>query len=72
MNTARDIPGNVSDHSAQPPVCAIVVTFFPDEGLGARIARIAAQCDRVIIVDNGSDAGVFPLPDRQVEVMRQH
>jgi len=35
-------------------VAAVVVTFFPDEGLAERLAAIARECARVIVVDNGS------------------
>ncbi len=35
-------------------ICAIVVTYYPDEGFPERIACIAKQVDRVIIVDNHS------------------
>jgi len=35
-------------------VCAVVITFFPDEGFPERLEKIAAQAFRVIVVDNGS------------------
>jgi len=35
-------------------VYAVVVTFFPDAGFPERLARIAAQVSRVIVVDNGT------------------
>lgn len=38
-----------------PFVAAVVVTFFPDEHVGARLAMLARECARVIVVDNGSD-----------------
>jgi rhamnosyltransferase len=42
----------------EPPrpdaVAAVVVSYFPDEGFADRIARVAAQVCRVIVVDNGS------------------
>jgi rhamnosyltransferase len=37
-------------------VCAVVVTYHPDEGLERRIAVISGQVDHVVIVDNGSPA----------------
>lgn len=39
------IPGNI---------CAIVVTYHPDEGFPERIKRIVEQVDKVVIVDNHS------------------
>jgi rhamnosyltransferase len=41
--------------SNRQAVYAVVVTFNPDAGLPARVARIAAQADRVVVVDNASD-----------------
>lgn len=35
-------------------LCAVIVTYHPDEEIAARVARIAAQVDRVVIVDNHS------------------
>lgn len=35
-------------------ICAIIVTFHPDEGFPDRLERILAQFPLVIIVDNGS------------------
>lgn len=35
-------------------MCAIVVTYHPDEGLPERIERIFGQVDKVVIVDNHS------------------
>lgn len=48
-------------------VCAIVVTFHPDDGLTERVARVAFQVAATIIVDNGSDAGSVVL--RQVAAL---
>ena len=36
-------------------VCAVVVTYNPDEGLFERIRTIVQQCHHVIVVDNGSN-----------------
>ena len=33
-------------------VCAIVVTYFPDEGFDARLRSLLAQVSRVVVVDN--------------------
>jgi rhamnosyltransferase len=35
-------------------VCAVVITYHPDDGLPARIDRIYRQVNAVVIVDNGS------------------
>lgn len=36
-------------------LAALVVTYFPDEGLCARIDALLQQFDRLVLVDNGSD-----------------
>ena len=36
-------------------VAALVITYFPDAGLPARIDALLEQFDRVVLVDNGSD-----------------
>ena len=38
--------------------CAIIVTYHPDNDLPERLRRIAAQVDRVLIVDNASGEAV--------------
>lgn len=38
----------------RPGFAAVVVTFFPDEGIVARLKAIARECAVVIVVDNGS------------------
>ena len=35
-------------------LCAVIVTYYPDAEIAARVARISAQVDRVVIVDNHS------------------
>ncbi len=35
-------------------VCAVVITYFPDADFPERLAKIAAQVSRVIVVDNGT------------------
>ncbi len=37
-------------------ICAVIVSFYPDSGLFARIERVTGQVDRAVIVDNGSSA----------------
>lgn len=38
------------------PTAAVVVTRDPPPGLGARLERIAGQCERLVVVDNASRA----------------
>lgn len=40
--------------AAQPAVCAVIVTFHPDERFPDRLAAIADQAAHTVIVDNGS------------------
>jgi rhamnosyltransferase len=54
----------------QPSVCALLVTYHPDEGLPARLARILPQVRLTVVVDNGSGGeaagmltGLAALPD---------
>jgi len=42
-------------------ICAIVVTYHPDEGLPKRIENISRQVDRVVIVDNQSSAACLVM-----------
>ncbi len=35
-------------------ICAVIVTYHPDSGVGERIQRVAAQVTQTVIVDNGS------------------
>lgn len=42
-------------------ICAVIVTFRPDPGFPARVSRIMPQVGRVVIVDNGSEAGLGSL-----------
>ncbi len=44
-------------HPQKANICAIVVTYHPDEDLAARVQSIAAQVGGVVIVDNGSGEG---------------
>ena len=38
----------------ETPVCAVIVTYYPDDDFGARLAIIARQVEHTLIVDNGS------------------
>ena len=53
-------------------LCAIVVTYFPDVRFAEYLLGIRAQCDSVIIVDNGSTGPALDmlrsLCDRQVSL----
>lgn len=43
-----------------PLIIAVVPTFNPDAGVTARLEALAAQCDAVIVVDDGSDDRAEP------------
>jgi len=45
-------------------VAALVVTYFPDAGFPERLARIREQVERLVIVDNGSDAHAFSWAEK--------
>jgi rhamnosyltransferase len=45
-------------------VCAVLVTYHPDNELPDRVRRVLRQVGKLVIVDNGSDA-------RQVEMLRE-
>jgi GT2 family glycosyltransferase len=36
-------------------ICAVVVTWNPDDGLGERLDRFRGQVGGVVVVDNGSE-----------------
>lgn len=38
--------------------CGVVVTYHPDDGVIERIAAMSAECDHVVVVDNGSGGTV--------------
>ncbi|MEW6406584.1 MAG: glycosyltransferase, partial [Chloroflexota bacterium] len=42
-------------------ICAIVITYHPDEGLPERIERIWGQVDKVVIVDNHSSESCLAM-----------
>ena len=42
-------------------VCAVLVTFHPDEGLPARIERVLLEAGALVIVDNGSDEAALGM-----------
>lgn len=64
-------PGQVANESVSvPPICAVVVTYFPDPGFAQRLRRIATECARIVIVDNGSVPGeLAPLASEQKEIV---
>ena len=51
MATMSSLPEQSAE---KPAVCAIVVTYHPDQDFGARLARVMCQVMATIIVDNGS------------------
>lgn len=40
-------------------ICAVVVTYFPDEGFANRLSQIHMQVGHVVVVDNASDEETF-------------
>ncbi len=56
-----DLPGRLPDRR---DVCAVVVTYHPDNGFPARLSRIVPQLDATVIVDNGSS-------DAQLRMLRE-
>jgi rhamnosyltransferase len=61
-------PGVVASEPACWRVCAVIVSFHPDEGFCGRALRIAEQVDGVVIVENESDSSAVghlaPLASR--------
>ncbi len=57
-------------------VCAVVVTYHPEEDIAENIKAIAAECDAVVVVDNGSDSAslqaVSETPRVEILVLRQN
>jgi rhamnosyltransferase len=56
-------------------ICAVVVTYFPDEGFSNRLSRIYMQVGHVIVVDNASDEETFEhvqtvVSDLGIDVIR--
>jgi rhamnosyltransferase len=47
----NSVPGALTSGSE---VCAVLVTFHPDEGLPARIERVLREVGALVVVDNGS------------------
>lgn len=50
--------------SPSPRIAALVVTYFPDDALPERLNWLLAQVERIVIVDNGSDAASFVAVQR--------
>lgn len=60
-----------SARSDRPPVCAVVVIYFPDARFSRRLSAISAESDHVLVVDNGSqEQGSSGLPG-SIEWLRQ-
>ncbi len=53
----RVTTSKMPDNSTSPArVCAVLVTYHPDDGFADRVHRVVPQVDAAVIVDNGSDA----------------
>jgi rhamnosyltransferase len=60
---------------AKDNICAVVVTYFPDEGFANRLSRIHMQVAHVVVVDNASDEQTFKhvqtvLSEPRIDVIR--
>jgi rhamnosyltransferase len=54
---AGHLTTSMPDISAKPAaVCAVIVTYHPDEDFGVRLRRVLPQVAATVIVDNGSSA----------------
>lgn len=49
----------VPAHTPIDSICAVIVTYRPDQGFATRLSSIARQVDRVFIVDNGTPGTEF-------------
>lgn len=56
MSSARD---TVPPHKGN--ICAVVVTYYPDAGVGPRLEGIAAQVAGLVVVDNSGDDSATPM-----------
>ena len=52
------VPGALTSGSE---VCAVLVTFHPDEALPARIERVLLEVAALVVVDNGSDEAALGM-----------
>ena len=57
MTVRRRIEGPLP--SGPSSVCAVVVTYFPDHDIQARIEKLLAQVGKIVVVDNGSSEESF-------------
>lgn len=65
------IPVSPSTLPGPARVCAVVVTYQPETGFRRRLDAIRAQCEQVIVVDNGSpDWAAAGLP-AGIQLLRQ-
>lgn len=55
----------------RPPVCAVVVIYWPDMQFRERLMAIAAESDYVLVVDNGSPSQVSAELPRGIEWLQQ-
>jgi rhamnosyltransferase len=63
--SARSNPGKGGDKGAR--VAAVVVTYFPDDAVLARLASVASQFASLVVVDNGSPMETCSLLSQWVE-----
>lgn len=55
----------------RPPVCAVVVIYWPDMQFRERLIAIAAESDHVVVVDNGSPSQESAELPRGIEWLQQ-
>ncbi|HVS88648.1 MAG TPA: glycosyltransferase [Candidatus Acidoferrum sp.] len=71
---ARD-PKLLQPAPTKENICAVVVTYFPDEGFPNRLSRTHMQVMHVVVVDNASDEETFKhvqtvLSETRIDVIR--
>jgi rhamnosyltransferase len=57
-------PEEIFTPPSKEVICAVIVTYHPDDGLFSRTERVARQVGQVVVVDNGS-------PDSSVSYLRR-
>jgi rhamnosyltransferase len=53
-------------------VCAVVTSYYPNEGFTDRLFRISKQVDKIVVIDNNSDAPVLALLEEVSRDLKIH
>jgi rhamnosyltransferase len=61
MPKAADISSCPHVGPTRENICAVIVSYFPDEGFLSRVSQVRSQVGHVLIVDNGSDPTAFAV-----------